>query len=229
MSLLKSCIKRDHVFILTGLALAVVIYSNDIVNADSTKVDNLEAVNLLDAVDIADVPAIAIQKEVELIDAQIDGIGFEIVQLDTDPYEHVVFSDTVPDGVGVCNSDNITGMSYRKTTDTKSRQYKLLNSPECYTDKKTGIRMVGDRYCIAIGSYYSKEIGTKINLVMENGSVVKCIMAEAKSDAHTDETHRFQKWDGSVAEFVFDPDVFKSSSQYPKEAEGRIARIEVVK
>ena len=63
---------------------------------------------------------------------------------------------------------------------------------------------------------------------MANGSVVECVLGDVKSDVHTDETHRYQAQDGSVAEMIVDRRVFKSTSQYPTELSGRIARIEIV-
>lgn len=110
----------------------------------------------------------------------------------------------VPDGVGVCNSRQRTYMGYTAVTSRTSAQYKLLNGPSAWTDEATGFRMVDDRYCIAVGSGYSKKIGTKIDLVMSDGSIIKCITGDAKKDDDTDSTHRYQRWDGSVAEFIVD-------------------------
>lgn len=105
-------------------------------------------------------------------------------------------------------------MDYRTITDRTSRQYKLQESAD--TDPDTGIRMVDGRYCIAVGSYYYQHmtIGTYVDIVMENGTVLPCIYAEAKSDADTDEeTHRQHKSDGSVVEFVVDAPVLISYSE----------------
>ena len=121
--------------------------------------------------------------------------------------------------VEACSSEKKTYMKYQLVTDEGSAQYKLLNSEECYTDMNTGIRMVGDRYCIAIGTGYGAEVGTCVDLVLADESIVKCIVAEVKSDAHTDEeTHtyhvggydkgKYYAGDGSVAEFVVDGDVY---------------------
>lgn len=141
----------------------------------------------------------------------------------------VLRDEEVPEGdAGICRSSNITCMDYRAVTNEKSNQWKLLHSPECYTDPETGIRMVGDRYCIALGSGYCTEIGTKVNLIMANGSVVKCILGDRKADVHTDETNRYQKFDGSVAETIVDKDVFTGMQMYPEELKGSIVGVEIV-
>ena len=56
-----------------------------------------------------------------------------------------------------------------------SAQYALLNSDDAYTDKKTGFRMYQGRYCIAVGSGYTQKVGSKIDLVMEDGSIIQCV------------------------------------------------------
>lgn len=120
----------------------------------------------------------------------------------------------VPDGAkdpetGVaCDSHNTTYMAYTAVTSTSSPQYRLLNANYAYTDEETGIRMVDGRYCIALGSGYTSLIGEKVNLVMKDGTVLKCILGDQKADAHTDPTNRFQKYDGSVAEIIVDYDKF---------------------
>lgn len=141
----------------------------------------------------------------------------------------------VPNEEDGCKSWNFTYMGYRSVTSKSSPQYKLLYGDTCYTDPSSGIRMVGDRYCIAVGTYYAPSIGTKLDLVMKNGSIIKCIVGDFKSDAHTDSTNRYHTGgmdrgiyypgDGSVAEFIVDKAVFQNTDQYPKEASGSILKV----
>lgn len=165
---------------------------------------------------------------VDLSEFTLSIFGSQFEEIDLEPLVIVLSSSGVPDGTGVCNSANKTYMDYRAVTSVNSGQYKLLNSDKAYTDPDTGLRMYDGRICIAVGTFYTSKIGTKINLVMSNGSVVECVLGDVKSDAHTDETHRYQAQDGSVAEMIVDRRVFKSTSQYPTELSGRIARIEIV-
>ena len=78
-------------------------------------------------------------------------------------------------------------------------QYKL--KAKYVLDSQTGIWTVDERYCIAVGSYYTQSIGTYIDVVMENGSTLNCILGECKRNRDTDYTNR-QNPNGSVVEFI---------------------------
>ena len=119
-------------------------------------------------------------------------------------------------------------MSYTAVTDVSSNQYRLLNNSDAYTDHDSGLRMYRGRLCIAVGSYYAIDIGTKIDIVMENGSIVKCVLGDCKSDKHTDPTHRYQKYDGSVVEVVTDMAYFRGTWQYPDSIRGKVKEILIV-
>lgn len=122
-------------------------------------------------------------------------------------------SANVPDGVGNCNSKNRSYMRYTAVTSRTSAQYALLNGDSAYTDKTTGFRMVNGRYCIAVGSAYTTKIGTKIDLVMADGTIVRCILGDCKSDRDTDESHMYCIHDGSVAEFIVDYEYFNRNTE----------------
>ncbi len=92
--------------------------------------------------------------------------------------------------------------SYMDADTIKSRntdQYKL--KAKYVLDSQTGIWTVDGRYCIAVGSYYTQSIGTYIDVVMENGSTLHCILGECKRNRDTDCTNR-QNPNGSVIEFI---------------------------
>lgn len=92
-------------------------------------------------------------------------------------------------------------MDYRTITSKTSNQYKLQQSSAYTCDN--GLRMVNGRYCIAVGSYYTTTIGQYIDVELENGKVINAILADCKSNAHTDSTNRINP-NGSVIEFVVD-------------------------
>ena len=100
-------------------------------------------------------------------------------------------------------------MRHTAITRTTSDQYKLQNSEKTYTGQY-GIRMVGERYCIALGSAYSNKIGTWIDIILENGTYIPCILADQKADKDTDSTNRVHISDGSLVEFVVDIDSLDS-------------------
>lgn len=95
-------------------------------------------------------------------------------------------------------------MSYRAITSTNSQQYKLQTSL-AYTDNN-GLRMVGDRYCVALGSYYTITIGQHVDIELENGKIIRGILSDCKADIHTDSTNRINP-NGSVVEFIVNVDV----------------------
>ena len=84
-------------------------------------------------------------------------------------------------------------------TSRNTDQYKL--KAKYIIDEQTGIWTVDERYCIAVGSYYTQSIGTYIDVVMENGSTLNCILGECKRNRDTDYTNR-QNQNGSVVEFI---------------------------
>lgn len=100
-------------------------------------------------------------------------------------------------------------MDYRTITDTTSMQYELQKQAD--TDAY-GMRMVDDRYCIAVGSYYSTTVGQAVDIIMQNGNVIHCIVGDLKQDIHTDSTNR-QNPNGSIVEFLVDTDVLHRSIQ----------------
>lgn len=98
-------------------------------------------------------------------------------------------------------------MPYKAITLKTSKQYKLQQQ-YAYTGEY-GIRQVNDRFCVAVGSYYTKEIGTYLDLILENGTVIPCILADQKADHDTDSNNKITEHNGCLSEFVVD-----SSSLY---------------
>lgn len=92
-------------------------------------------------------------------------------------------------------------MDYRAITAINTPHYKLQKN-YAYTGED-GVRMVNGRYCIALGSYFTIEIGQYIDVILENGTILHCILGDQKSDKHTDKNHIAHP-DGSVMEFIID-------------------------
>lgn len=127
--------------------------------------------------------------------------------------------DNVPNWASGCNSNFKAYMGYNAVTCVSSPQYKLLNGESAYTDVNTGVRMVDGRYCIAVGSYYTTTVGQKLDLYLETGVVIPCIVGDCKADCHTNsESHQFCLSNGSVAEFIVDYSVFN----YLKDGSGTV-------
>lgn len=94
-------------------------------------------------------------------------------------------------------------MDYRKITLTSSKQYELETNGYAYTGNH-GIRMINGRYLCAIGTYYSDDVGRYVDLVLENGTIIPCILGDIKADKDTDSTNRYTVHDHSVVEFIVD-------------------------
>ena len=75
---------------------------------------------------------------------------------------------------------------YRALTATGSPQFALQQ--RAYTGNY-GIRMVDDRYCVAVGSGITTDIGRKIDVILYDGTVIPCVVCDQKSDRHTDASH----------------------------------------
>lgn len=82
-----------------------------------------------------------------------------------------------------------------------SNQYKLQQ--QCQTGLY-GIRVKDGRYCVAIGTGFNADVGTYFDLILANGTVIHCIVADIKSDKHTDSNNMVTKASGCLTEFVVD-------------------------
>lgn len=132
---------------------------------------------------------------------------------------------TVPNWIAGCKSYNITHMDYRAVTNKASKQYSLLNSSEAYTEESTGLRMIDGRIAIALGLGFNVSVGDYVNVVFENGYEFECIVGDIKDNKDTDNTHRFQKYDGSVVEAITDRHIFTGTKDYPEGFKGTIDQI----
>lgn len=100
------------------------------------------------------------------------------------------------------NSGFKTFMSYRAITCRSSEQF-LLQDGYAYTGNY-GIRQVNGRYCVAVGTAFDAGIGTYLDLILENGTVIPCIVADIKDPSHTLADNITTRASGCVAEFVVD-------------------------
>lgn len=94
---------------------------------------------------------------------------------------------------------------YRAIKSKTSPHYKLQRY---YADTApNGIRIVDGRYCVALGSYFTDVIGQYVDVVLQNGTVIECILGDQKADKHTDSKHIAHLTDGSIVEFIIDKNV----------------------
>jgi hypothetical protein len=108
------------------------------------------------------------------------------------------------------HSDFKSYMGYKAITNTGSKQYKI-QSQYAYTGEY-GIRQVDGRFCVALGSYFNVSIGQYFDLVLENGTIIPCIMGDAKADKDTDSQNIFSV-NGCCSEFIVDTSALISSAK----------------
>ena len=92
-------------------------------------------------------------------------------------------------------------MPYTAITSKSSPQYKLQQI--AYTGTY-GIRQYDNRYCVAIGTGFNADIGTYFDLILANGTVIPCIVADIKADKHTDSNNMITIANGCLTEFIVD-------------------------
>lgn len=96
--------------------------------------------------------------------------------------------------------------NWRKSFESKNvfgkntRQQRLQNI--AYTDSM-GFRIVDGRYCIAVGSAIGDKVGRYIDVVLENGTIIPCIMGDQKDNRDTEATNQ-RTSNGCVSEFIVD-------------------------
>lgn len=124
-----------------------------------------------------------------------------------------------------------TYMDYRCITMTSSPQYKLQQ--KAYTTKN-GLRKVGKYYCIALGSYYGSTIGAKYRITLSTGKKFWAVLADQKSDAHTNSTNQYTIGNNDMVEFVVYTPKLPSSVTWSgsissiKKFNGKIKKVERV-
>ena len=107
-------------------------------------------------------------------------------------------------------AENKTWMPYTAITSRGSKQYKLQQ--KAYTGDY-GIRMVNERYCVAIGSHFECKIGQYFDLILANGEVIPCIMADAKSNKHTDSANIITTSTNCLSEFIVDKNALNRNAK----------------
>ena len=103
-------------------------------------------------------------------------------------------------------------MDYKAITSRSSKQFQLQNLYANTSD--CGIRVVNDRYCIAVGMHFDAEIGQYLDLILENGVIIPCVLSDVKADIHTDESNIVTLANGCVSEFVVDtPSLYNTAKK----------------
>ena len=139
----------------------------------------------------------------DIINQEIDRISI-ILDRYTQDYDKLYYNTfDIPKDYN--KIDHKTFMDYRTITATSTPQWKL-QTYYAHTGPM-GIRVVDGRFCIALGSHFTTTIGQYVDVILENGITIPCILGDQKSDRHTDALHIAHRWDGSIVEFIIDSKV----------------------
>lgn len=131
-------------------------------------------------------------------------------------------------------------MDYRTTTDHSSIDWRLIGDGSgAVTDPKTGVRMRGEYYCVAMGSGISTKKGSKFIVTLSNGKTIRVMLTVSKADAHTDSaSHKcciLTNGRINIIEFIVDesrvPALAKTMGNlnYIPQFEGKIISIKQIK
>ena len=101
-------------------------------------------------------------------------------------------------------------MTYTAITSKSSLQYKLQQI--AYTGTY-GIRQYDNRYCVAIGTGFNADVGTYFDLILANGTVIPCIVADIKADRHTDSNNMVTIANGCLTEFIVDSSALNKNAK----------------
>lgn len=82
-----------------------------------------------------------------------------------------------------------------------SRQYELQQYAK--TDS-LGFRCINGRYLVAVGTGAEVEIGQYVDIVLNNGEIIPCIIGDVKNPADTNTDNLTTTFSGCVCEFIVD-------------------------
>ena len=141
------------------------------------------------------------------IDESDSSIEYEESESSSEETEENESTQYVEKSIYVGSQDlRFSYMDWRTITDQTSDQWKLQNWYSI-TDWTTGIRTVNGRYSVAVGSTVSVEKGRYIDLYLEKGTIIPCVISDTKADYDTWGNEGIVGNDGSVIEFIVDTDV----------------------
>ena len=122
----------------------------------------------------------------------------EVEIMEKEPVEIIAYTTyDIPENKGFKSY-----MDYKAITSRSSKQFQLQNLYANTSD--CGIRVVNDRYCIAVGTHFNAKIGQYLDLILENGVIIPCVLSDVKADIHTDESNIVTLHNGCVSEFIVD-------------------------
>lgn len=133
-----------------------------------------------------------------------DDYWAEIVYNDTNAFiskDYISNEEFIYQSYSVPNYSGFKSWMPYNCFNKSSSQYKLQQM--AYTGSY-GIRYVGERACVAIGTFAGTSIGQYIDIVLENGTIIPAIMADEKANKDTEANNMITKHSNCCTEFIVD-------------------------
>ena len=108
------------------------------------------------------------------------------------------------------NSEFKSYMDYRTITSKNSKQYKIQQ--ECSTDEH-GLRIYEGKYTVAVGTAFGVGVGDYIDVTLESGTVLHCVVGDMKQNAHVGADRMQVTTNGNVVEFIVDKDLLDHNAK----------------
>lgn len=134
-------------------------------------------------------------------------VNVEVVQ-STMKDSKITMTDKVNYSLPNLGDEYLTYMPYTAITAKTTPHYRLQ---QLATTNSEGYRVYEDAICVALASSFGTQIGTIYDITFKDGKSMRAILADNKSDKHTDVNKQYRdatgKYDGSsgnIVEIVFD-------------------------
>jgi hypothetical protein len=86
------------------------------------------------------------------------------------------------------SSDFKAYMGYDMVTNRTAPQWKYR---EMAVTDENGLRRIGEDYLVAMGTYYTEEVGARFRITLDSGSVITVTVGDIKNPEHTDKYNMY--------------------------------------
>lgn len=114
----------------------------------------------------------------------------------------IIIEPTVINSVVIPNYSGFKSYeSYKAITNSGSKQYYLTRSGVV---NSKGLLTFDGRYLVAVGTGANANVGDYIDLILENGTRIACIVGDIKDNSHTDASNLITVHSNCASEFLAD-------------------------
>lgn len=120
----------------------------------------------------------------------------------------VVLEPTVISSVVIPNYSGFKSYeSYKAITNSNSKQYYLTRSSD---SNSKGLLVLNNRYLVAVGTGTGANVGDYIDLILQNGTKIACVVGDIKDNSHTDASNLITVHSNCASEFIVNVDALDS-------------------